>query len=259
MHTFKGLKVLFGNSNNSISVVCLLTVKCSYSSCWYISGTPKVTTVPVQSGPWSNDNKGVLFVPQRFSYEPSHLDSLVSYQAHALGFITLWRNAAEYFAVPVKFVFDKNTWNYKTETKLFVLDNNTWNHKIEFKLFVLDKNTWNHKTESKLFVIDNNTWNHKIEFKLFVLDNNTWNHEIEFKLFELDRNTLYNCEFRLFRIITRSYNCYLKIIITWNHITVWRQMIGVKKKWLIGLVWFYGISIFTNPSAQAGYDTRSRV
>ena len=67
----------------------------------------------------------------------------------------------------------------------------------------------------------------KSVWKLLVLDKNTWNHITVYELFVL-------------RIVTRSYNCLWRIII--NYIKPYNHL---------------QIILFTNPSAWAGYDTRS--
>ena len=50
------------------------------SSIWPIDRTLSIATTPVQSEPGSDGNKGVLCIPQSFSFTgASPLDSLVSY------------------------------------------------------------------------------------------------------------------------------------------------------------------------------------
>ena len=67
------------NSNNLTPVICLRTVKCLNSSIESIYRILTLTTIPGQSGPGINGNKGALHIPQSLaSY------SLVLYPSHSL-------------------------------------------------------------------------------------------------------------------------------------------------------------------------------
>ena len=84
MHTVKWFQVILCNINNSTSVICLHTVKWLNSSIWAIDGTLTDTTTSGQSGPGSNGNEGVLYIPQRTKTEPSPSDRLVLHPGHSL-------------------------------------------------------------------------------------------------------------------------------------------------------------------------------
>ena len=57
-----------------------------FSSIWPIDRTLSDATTPGQGGPESDDNKGVLCIPQTFSITgASPSDCLVSYTGHSLG------------------------------------------------------------------------------------------------------------------------------------------------------------------------------
>ena len=57
-----------------------------FSSIWSIDRTSSGAITPGQRGPGSNDNEGVLCIPQSSSITgTSSLDCLVSYPGHSLG------------------------------------------------------------------------------------------------------------------------------------------------------------------------------
>ena len=82
----------------SLALVCSLNVKTilfqaiqfsistQFSSIWPIDRTLSDTTTPDQSGPGSNDNEWVLWIPQSSSITgTSASDCLASYAGHSLG------------------------------------------------------------------------------------------------------------------------------------------------------------------------------
>ena len=64
---------------NLTSVIYLHTVKCVGSSSLSIDGTLAGTTAPCERTPVSNDNEGVLHIPQRSKIWISPSDCLMSY------------------------------------------------------------------------------------------------------------------------------------------------------------------------------------
>ena len=60
LHTVKWFQVWLYNSHNLTSVICLHTV----CSIWFIDRTLSGTNTQGQSRPGSNDNEGVLHIPQ---------------------------------------------------------------------------------------------------------------------------------------------------------------------------------------------------
>ena len=78
--THKKFQVLLYNNHNLTSVICLHTV----CSIWTIDRTLSGTTDPGQSGPGSNSNKGVLYIPQISKAGASLSDCLMSYPRHSL-------------------------------------------------------------------------------------------------------------------------------------------------------------------------------
>ena len=71
-----------------------------------------VTTIPGQSGPGSNDNEGVLCIPQSSSISgTSSLDCLVSYTGHSLGVLPLCREAVSVFYSPSR--LGKNLYEFQ--------------------------------------------------------------------------------------------------------------------------------------------------
>ena len=87
-----------------MSVSCLQTVKLLNSSIWLIDGTLTGTTILGQSGPGTNDNKGVLHIPQSSITGTLLSDSLVSYSGHVVvgggGLLPLCRDAVSVFWSP---------------------------------------------------------------------------------------------------------------------------------------------------------------
>ena len=69
---------------------------------WPIDGTLTGTTTPGQSGPGSNCNEGVFYIPQSSRIGASSSDNLVSYPGHMLweGVIFLCRDAVSIFYTP---------------------------------------------------------------------------------------------------------------------------------------------------------------
>ena len=62
-----------------------LSISTQFSSIWPIDSTLSGTTTPNQSGPGSDDNEGVLRIPQSSNItETSPSDCLVSYPGHLL-------------------------------------------------------------------------------------------------------------------------------------------------------------------------------
>ena len=55
-----------------------------FSSMWPFNRTLSVATTPGQRRPWSDDNKGVLYIPNLQHYWNSPSDCLVSYTRHSL-------------------------------------------------------------------------------------------------------------------------------------------------------------------------------
>ena len=52
---------------------------------WHIDGTLTSTTILAQSGPGSNDNEEVLYIPQKYKTKATSSHGLVSYPGHSLG------------------------------------------------------------------------------------------------------------------------------------------------------------------------------
>ena len=67
----------------SVQLNVLEYSKWLYTFIWPIDWTLTGTTTPRQSGPESNDNEGVLHIPQSSRTEVSPSDSFVSYPGHS--------------------------------------------------------------------------------------------------------------------------------------------------------------------------------
>ena len=80
-----------------------------------IDGTLSGATTPVLSGPWSDDNEGVLRIPQSSSItEVLASDYLVSYPEHSLGesYLSVERQSV-YSTAPANWANNvKEEWNY---------------------------------------------------------------------------------------------------------------------------------------------------
>ena len=81
LHTVKWFQVLLYNSHNLTLVIFLQTVR----SIWPIDKTQSGATTPGQSGPGSNDNEGVLNIPQISKARVLWSDGLMLYPRHLLG------------------------------------------------------------------------------------------------------------------------------------------------------------------------------
>ena len=80
LHTVKWFQAKLYNSHNLMSVICLHTV-CSSKS---IDRTLLGVTTPGQSGPGSNGNERVFYIPQIFKAGTLPSDCLMSYPGHLL-------------------------------------------------------------------------------------------------------------------------------------------------------------------------------
>ena len=67
---------MYHSQFNLTSIICLLTVKWLNSSIWPLDGTLTSSTTPGESGPESNGNKGVLYIPQSSRIGASPLDAV---------------------------------------------------------------------------------------------------------------------------------------------------------------------------------------
>ena len=73
----------------------------SNSSIWAMDRTLSGATTPGQGGAGSNDNEGVLQIPQISKARASLLDSLISYPGYSLsGVLPLCRDAVNVFYCP---------------------------------------------------------------------------------------------------------------------------------------------------------------
>ena len=73
-------------------------------SFWFIDRTLSDATIEAQSGPGSDDNEGVLCIPQSSSITwASPSDCLVSHPGHSLGSLTLCRDAVGVYYSPGRF------------------------------------------------------------------------------------------------------------------------------------------------------------
>ena len=87
-----------------ILITCLHTVKWLNSCIWAKDWTLTGTTTLGQSGPKSNGNEEVLYIPQSSKTEASPSDGLVSYPGHLLVGVVLllYRNAVGIFYCPIQ-------------------------------------------------------------------------------------------------------------------------------------------------------------
>ena len=81
LHIVKLFQVLLYNSHNLRSVICLHLV----CSIWPQNRTLLGATTSGQSGPGSNDNEGILYIPQISKTRSSPSDGLMSYEEHSFG------------------------------------------------------------------------------------------------------------------------------------------------------------------------------
>ena len=110
MHSLNIKTVLFQVIQFSIST--------HFSSIWPVDRTLSGATTPSQSGPGSDDNKGVLRIPQSSSITgTSQSDYLVSYPADLL--------AGSYPSAEVQSVYSTAPTDWTR--KLLVFDRNIWN------------------------------------------------------------------------------------------------------------------------------------
>ena len=80
-HTVKGFQVLLYNNHNLVSVICLYIV----CYIWPIVRTISGATILGQSGPESNGNEGVFYIPQISKAQTLPSNGLMSYLGHSLG------------------------------------------------------------------------------------------------------------------------------------------------------------------------------
>ena len=72
------------NTNNSILLIYLYTVKWLNITVWLIDGTLTSTATQGQRGPWSNGNEEVLHIPKISRTGTSLSNGLESYPGHLL-------------------------------------------------------------------------------------------------------------------------------------------------------------------------------
>ena len=89
-------------SFNLTSVICLHIVKWLNNSIWSIDGILTDTTTPDQSGAGSNDNEGILHIPQSSMTGAIPSSDLVSYNRTLVGgrILPLYRDAVNVFDSP---------------------------------------------------------------------------------------------------------------------------------------------------------------
>ena len=100
-----------------------------------------------------------------------------------------------------------------------MLDRNTWKPIIAYKLLLVGWNSWKPIIACKLLISDRNIWKLITDCKLLILDRNTW-------------KPITDCKLLVFRIATWTYNFFLQMI-TWNHITAWKQKKKMKNLILV--------------------------